>query len=148
MKRAVTGVALGALALAAFELAYPGTPGAQTKNLQIEWIDTEGGAATLILSPEGESLLIDTGYPEADRDAKRIFAAAQKMGLRKIDSVLISHWHSDHEGGLTVEGHDVDVVDRERRQRLACRGHGIGPRPMRGQRGPKRARDRQRLRAL
>jgi glyoxylase-like metal-dependent hydrolase (beta-lactamase superfamily II) len=65
------------LALAAFGLAYPGAPSAQTKNLQIEWIDTEGGAATLILTPEGESFLIDTGYPEADRDAKRIFTAAQ-----------------------------------------------------------------------
>jgi competence protein ComEC len=126
MKRTFTGVALSVLALAAFGLAYPGAPSAQTKNLQIEWIDTEGGAATLILTPEGESFLIDTGYPEADRDAKRIFAAAQKMGLRQIDNVLISHWHSDHEGGLRAlskmipigkfydHGDVVDEVDRVR----------------------------------
>jgi competence protein ComEC len=126
MKRAVTGVALGALALAAFGLANPGTPNAQSKNLQIEWIDTEGGAATLILTPEGESFLIDTGYPTDDRDPKRIFAAAQKMGLRQIDNVLISHWHSDHEGGLRAlskmipigkfydHGDAVDEVDRVR----------------------------------
>ena len=50
------------------------------------WIDTEGGAATLLVSPSGESLLIDTGYPDGDRDAKRIVAAAQEAGLKKIDT--------------------------------------------------------------
>ncbi len=29
--------------------------------LRILWIDTEGGAATLIVTPAGESILIDTG---------------------------------------------------------------------------------------
>ncbi len=66
------------------------------------WIDTEGGAATLIVSPSGESLLIDTGYVTDDRDAKRIYAATQLAGLKKIDHVLISHWHADHVGGLAA----------------------------------------------
>src|SRR5260221_2717317 len=72
------------------------------QNLQIYWIDVEGGAATLMVSPSGESLLVDTGYPDADRDAKRIFAAAQKAGLKQIDNLVISHWHRDHEGGLAA----------------------------------------------
>src|SRR5262245_22079884 len=97
MTRSIAGIALAVLALAA---AGPGTPNAQTGNLNIAWIDTEGGAATLMVTPGGESFLIDTGYPDADRDAKRILAAAQKAGLTRIDHVLISHFHGDHEGGL------------------------------------------------
>jgi competence protein ComEC len=77
-------------------------PRAQPGKLSMYWIDTEGGAATLIVSPSGESLLIDTGYPDQDRDAKRIFAAARQAGLDHIDHLVISHWHRDHEGGLAA----------------------------------------------
>jgi len=96
------------------------------QNLQIYWIDVEGGAATLIVSPAGESLLVDTGFPDADRDAKRIFAAAQKAGLKQIDYLIISHWHRDHEGGLAAlakmipigrffdHGDGVEAVDKVR----------------------------------
>jgi competence protein ComEC len=73
---------------------------AQSRNLDIYSIDAEGGGATLIVSPSGESMLIDTGYSVGDRDAKRIYAATQQAGLKKIDYVLISHYHPDHAGGL------------------------------------------------
>lgn len=73
---------------------------AQSRNLDIYWVDVEGGAATLIVSPSGESMLIDTGFEVGDRDAKRIFAAAQQAGLKKIDHLVISHYHADHVGGL------------------------------------------------
>ena len=74
---------------------------AQARNLDIYWIDVEGGAATLVVSPSGESMLIDTGYGvPGDRDAKRIYAAAQQAGLKKIDDLVISHFHGDHVGGL------------------------------------------------
>lgn len=70
------------------------------KPLDIYWIDTEGGAATLIVSPSGESLLADTGNP-GDRDAQRIFEVATKQAhLKKIDTVLITHFHGDHVGGV------------------------------------------------
>jgi len=78
----------------------PGMLQAQSRNLEIYWIDVEGGAATLIVSPSGESMLIDTGFEVDDRDAKRIFMAAQQAGLKKIDYVVISHYHADHVGGL------------------------------------------------
>ena len=52
------------------------TATAQSRTFDIYWVDVEGGAATLVVSPTGESLLVDTGFPGADdRDAKRIFAA-------------------------------------------------------------------------
>lgn len=71
---------------------------AQTRNLDIYWIDVEGGAATLFVTPSGESMLFDTGWNE--RDARRIFAAAQQAGLEKIDALVLSHYHADHAGGL------------------------------------------------
>jgi len=52
-------------------------PVVHAKDLQMYWIDVEGGAATLIVAPGGQSLLIDTGWADGDRDAKRIVAAAQ-----------------------------------------------------------------------
>jgi len=74
----------------------------QIRNLQIYWVDVEGGAATLLISPSGESMLIDTGFEVDGRDAKRIYAAAQQAGLKKIDYVVISHYHADHVGGLAA----------------------------------------------
>src|SRR5580700_12128019 len=69
--------------------------------LRIYFIDAEGGQATLFVTPEKQSLLIDTGWPGYDgRDADRIVAAAKKAGISKIDYVLITHFHSDHVGGL------------------------------------------------
>ena len=73
---------------------------AQSRSLDIYWIDVEGGAATLIVTPSGQSLLIDTGNPAPDdRDAKRIREAARVAGLQKIDFLLTTHFHSDHVGG-------------------------------------------------
>ena len=74
---------------------------AKSDKLRVHFIDVEGGQATLFVTPEGESLLIDTGWPENNgRDADRIVAAAKKEGLSKIDYVLITHYHADHAGGI------------------------------------------------
>lgn len=69
------------------------------KTLDIYWVDVEGGAATLIVTPAGESVLIDSGNP-GRRDADRIFAVATKeAGLKKIDHLITTHYHRDHFGG-------------------------------------------------
>jgi quinol monooxygenase YgiN/beta-lactamase superfamily II metal-dependent hydrolase len=75
---------------------------AQPRNLDIYWVDVEGGAATLIVSPSGESVLIDSGWEVGDRDAKRIFSTAQRAGLARIDYFILSHFHADHAGGLVA----------------------------------------------
>lgn len=80
------------------------------KSLQIYFIDVEGGQATLLVSPSGESFLIDAGWPDAEgRDADRIIAAARQAGLQQIDYVLITHYHRDHVGGVPqlVDGFKV-----------------------------------------
>src|SRR5437660_7361061 len=69
------------------------------RGLDIYFIDTEGGAATLLITPAGESVLIDCGNPGA-RDAERIHRTATQAGLKAIDYLLITHWHSDHYGSV------------------------------------------------
>jgi competence protein ComEC len=76
---------------------------AQSKSdkLRVYLIDVEGGQSTLFVTPEGQSLLVDTGWPGNNgRDADRIVAVAKKEGLSKIDYVLITHYHVDHAGGI------------------------------------------------
>jgi competence protein ComEC len=76
--------------------------GAQAeKPLQIRFVDVEGGQATLIVSPSGESLLVDTGYPGLNgRDADRIAGAVKEAGLSRIDYLIVTHYHADHVGGV------------------------------------------------
>jgi beta-lactamase superfamily II metal-dependent hydrolase len=77
----------------------PALAGAADKRLDIYWIDVEGGASTLIVTPAGESVLIDTGNA-GGRDPQRIFDAASKVaGLKQIDNLVITHYHGDHFGG-------------------------------------------------
>src|SRR5436190_16708147 len=66
--------------------------------LDVIWNDVEGGAATLIITPKGESILIDAGNPGV-RDPGRIHKSATDAGLKKIDHYVTTHFHSDHFGG-------------------------------------------------
>ena len=97
MTRTIAVVATLALGVA---LARAQTVPAKTLDIYI--VDVEGGNATLFVAPSGESLLIDTGNagPAAVRDADRIVAAARAAGVTRIDTLITTHWHGDHFGGM------------------------------------------------
>lgn len=72
------------------------------KELQIYSIDVEGGQSTLFVTPTGQSMLVDTGWPDFNRrDATRILAAAKAAHIKKIDYLVITHYHRDHVGGVS-----------------------------------------------
>src|ERR1700760_1496876 len=109
MMRKTLTAALLASALVTPALAADGA-------LKVVSVDVEGGGGTLFVTPEGTSLLIDTGWPGgagllpspdgAQNSADRIVAAAKKLGVSKIDYVIITHYHMDHVGGV------VDLAKR------------------------------------
>jgi competence protein ComEC len=74
---------------------------AAQKPLEIFFVDVEGGQATLFVTPAGQSLLVDTGWGyNAYRDANRIADVAKRAKIKKIDYLLITHYHADHVGGV------------------------------------------------
>ena len=104
---------IGVKWLAAFAfLSIDVAAAASAKTLDIYFIDVEGGQSTLLVSPGGQSLLIDTGWagnglpesrpgdPAKSRDANRIVAAAREAGISAIDYLMITHFHADHDGGV------------------------------------------------
>lgn len=94
-------------ALALLASAAAQTQGQNTTN--IYFIDTEGGQATLIISPSNgilgtkETLLLDAGnLNPPGRDAERIVAAMKDAGVEWVDTLVVSHYHGDHVGGVAA----------------------------------------------
>lgn len=79
-----------------------GAPSGTT--LDIYWIDVEGGAATLLVAPSGQTLLVDGGFPgNSDRDVARVLAVVnEQVHATKLDFVVTTHYHTDHVGGITA----------------------------------------------
>jgi len=92
-----------AILLAATALAGPAD-----KQLDVYWIDVEGGAATLLVTPAGETVLIDTGNA-GRRDPDRIAKALTLAGMKQIDHLIITHYHGDHFGGALTLVDQVPV---------------------------------------
>jgi competence protein ComEC len=110
LRRATLGAICAAL-VAASAIVAP-TARAARATLDVYFIDVEGGQATLIVTPAEESLLIDAGFPgdgafssipgdpSRARDAQRVLAAARDAHLARIDYLLTTHFHADHDGGI------------------------------------------------
>ena len=90
----------------------PRAAAAQRRTLDIFFIDVEGGQATLVVTPAGRTVLIDAGFPgdgtfaslpgdpKKARDANRVLAAARAAGVKRIDYLLVTHFHADHDGAV------------------------------------------------
>jgi competence protein ComEC len=84
------------LTLVTFASAAPQT-------FDVHLIDAEGGKSLLIVTPAGESMLIDVGWPAGNaREATtdRIVEAVQAAGLKQLDYLVISHYDVDHLGDV------------------------------------------------
>jgi competence protein ComEC len=82
----------------------------ESRPLDIYFLDMAGGASTLIVTPMGESVLIDTGSLRPEhRDADRILRACQDGGLRQIDVLVTTHFHSDHFGAILEVSQRIPV---------------------------------------
>jgi beta-lactamase superfamily II metal-dependent hydrolase len=82
------------------------------RNLEIYFVDVEGGQATLMRTPDGQSLLIDTGWPDFNhRDPDRIAAAAKRLGIKRIDYLIVTHFHQDHVGGVQGLARKMPIVN-------------------------------------
>jgi beta-lactamase superfamily II metal-dependent hydrolase len=95
------------LALVAAAQLPAQTPAA--KPLDIYVVDTEGGKATLFVSPSGQTVLEDTGNPGA-RDLDRIMEVLAAAGVTKLDYLISTHYHTDHVGGLTALAQRIPVA--------------------------------------
>jgi beta-lactamase superfamily II metal-dependent hydrolase len=76
---------------------------APAKTLDVYTIDVEGGKSVLFVSPTGESMLLDAGWPAAGNRAastERIVAALKGAGLKQLDYLVISHFDIDHIGDV------------------------------------------------
>lgn len=107
MKNTTFKIAAGLLA--AVLLANSAIAGKKDKTLDIYWIDSEGGGSTLMVTPAGESVLIDSGRPNG-RDPHRIVKVLKEVaGLEHLDHLIITHWHSDHFGGAAEIAQLVEI---------------------------------------
>jgi beta-lactamase superfamily II metal-dependent hydrolase len=88
-------------------------PSAQAgKPLEVYFIDVEGGQATLFVTPSGQSMLIDTGYPGfGDRDVKRVVGTIKQAGVTKLDYFLVTHYHEDHVGNASAIAAQVPITN-------------------------------------
>jgi beta-lactamase superfamily II metal-dependent hydrolase len=79
--------------------------------LRIYFVDVEGGQSTLVVTPAGESLLIDAGYGgRGGRDPARVLQAIHDAGIERIDYLLATHFHSDHVGGIPELSANVPIT--------------------------------------
>lgn len=89
--------------------AIPAFAGRSDGTLDIFWSDSVGGGSTLIVTPAGESVLIDTGNP-GGRDSGRILDVLTNVaGLKRLDHMVITHLHIDHFGGAAEVAAAVPV---------------------------------------
>lgn len=89
----------------------------EARGLDIYFVDVQGGAATLVVTPERETILIDSGWPDRfHRSGEAIAKVLEEIGSDRIDHLVTTHWHLDHWGGVE------DLAKRVKIERYWDRG--------------------------
>src|SRR4051812_30441717 len=57
-----------------------------------------GANATVIVSPSGESAMLDAGLPNM---VPRVLAVFEQAGVKQLDYLVNTHFHADHFGGTS-----------------------------------------------
>ncbi|MEG0691704.1 MAG: MBL fold metallo-hydrolase [Oscillospiraceae bacterium] len=78
---------------------------AKSNDCEVHFIDVGQGDSTLIIS-DGKTILIDAG--ENDK-GKIVVDYIKKLGIRKIDMVMVTHPHSDHMGGMDTVINEFEI---------------------------------------
>jgi competence protein ComEC len=70
--------------------------------LEMTFLDVGLGDSAFVRFPNGKNILIDGGptTPEYDTGERVIAPFLRHKGIRKIDTVILTHPHNDHAGGL------------------------------------------------
>ena len=78
--------------------------------LDIYFIDPGGavGNATVLVSPSGESAMLDAGLPFMARKALEVFKEA---GVKQIDYLVNTHYHSDHFAGTVPLAEQIPIIN-------------------------------------
>jgi competence protein ComEC len=101
MRRVAAVLALAVVGAASLMCSRQSQAAQARNTVDIYFIDVEGGQSTLIVTPAGQSMLIDAGYAGfANRDADRVTAAARDARVTSQDYLLVTHFHGDHAGGV------------------------------------------------
>jgi beta-lactamase superfamily II metal-dependent hydrolase len=79
--------------------APPAAAGTAAGALEVHFIDVGQGNATLVVSPSGKSLLVDTGERWTAPAVSAYLQAV--LGGKTLDYIVISHYHADHFGSFT-----------------------------------------------
>ena len=84
--------------------------------LQLHFMNVGQGDSVLLISPQGQTVLFDAVKDAKRQDCERPVSYLDQLGIKQIDYLFVSHYHSDHIGCIpdVLEQFPLqhDAVDR------------------------------------